>query len=67
MRSIVDLTQHLEDGMAVFPGIASPSFRDIARVVDDGYAMSEYHLVNHIGTQPNSLRRRSDDRNRATG
>ncbi len=36
--------------MAVFPGIASPSFRDIARVADDDYAMSEYHLINHIGT-----------------
>lgn len=50
MRLIVDLTQHLEDDMAVFPGLASPSFRDIARVADDGYAMSEYHLINHIGT-----------------
>ncbi|HEY8624521.1 MAG TPA: cyclase family protein [Solirubrobacteraceae bacterium] len=50
VRSIVDLTQHLEAGMPVFPGIASPWFRDIARVADDGYAMSEYHLVNHIGT-----------------
>ncbi len=50
MRSIVDLTQHLEDEMPVFPGLASPSFRDIARVADDGYAMSEYHLINHIGT-----------------
>jgi arylformamidase len=50
VRSIVDLTQHLEGGMPVFPGIASPAFRDIARVADDGYAMSEYNLVNHIGT-----------------
>jgi arylformamidase len=50
MRSIIDLTQHLEDAMPVFPGIASPSFRDIAHVADDGYAMSEWHLINHIGT-----------------
>jgi arylformamidase len=46
----IDLTQHLEDTMARYPGIPQPSFRDIARVEDDGYAMSEYHLVNHIGT-----------------
>src|SRR5437763_12572375 len=36
--------------MAVYPGIPQPSFRAIARVADDGYAMSEYHLINHIGT-----------------
>lgn len=47
---IVDLTQHLDDDMARYPGIPSPSFRDIADVPRDGYAMSEYHLVNHIGT-----------------
>ncbi len=50
MPAIVDLTQHLEDGMPVFPGITSPSFEDFARVASDGYAMSEYRLVNHIGT-----------------
>ena len=50
IASIVDLTQHLEDGMPVFPGIASPSFHDFARVASDGYAMSEYRLINHIGT-----------------
>lgn len=36
--------------MARYPGIPEPSFRDIAAVERDGYAMSEYHLVNHIGT-----------------
>jgi kynurenine formamidase len=46
----IDLTQHLEDGMARYPGIPQPSFHDIARVENDGYAMSEYNLVNHIGT-----------------
>ena len=48
--AIIDLTQHLENEMARYPGIPEPSFRDIARVEDDGYAMSEYHLLNHIGT-----------------
>ena len=36
--------------MPVFPGLPSPSFVPIAKVEDDGYAMSEYHLLNHIGT-----------------
>lgn len=31
-------------------GLPQPSFRPIARVEDDGYAMSEYHLLNHICT-----------------
>ena len=43
---IVDLSHHYEDGMPVFPGLPEPSFRPIARVEDDGYAMSEYHLLN---------------------
>lgn len=47
---IVDLTQHLENGMPLYPGIPDPSFDDIAVVERDGYAMSEYHLLNHIGT-----------------
>jgi arylformamidase len=47
---IVDLSHHYEDGMPVFPGLPNPSFKPIAKVEDDGYAMSEYHLLNHIGT-----------------
>jgi len=47
---IVDLTHPLSDEMAVYPGLPQPSFRAIARVEEDGYAMSEYHLLNHIGT-----------------
>jgi arylformamidase len=47
---IVDLSHHYEDGMPVFPGLANPTFRSIAEVEQDGYAMSEYHLLNHIGT-----------------
>jgi arylformamidase len=47
---IVDLTQPLDDAMPVYPGLAQPSFRAIARVESDGYAMSEYHMLNHIGT-----------------
>lgn len=47
---IVDLTHPFDVGMPVFPGLAEPSFRAIANVVDDGYAMTELHLLNHIGT-----------------
>src|SRR5262245_30628093 len=36
--------------MPIFPGLPQPSFKPIARVEQDGYAMSEYHLINHIGT-----------------
>jgi kynurenine formamidase len=44
------LTHHLADDMPLHPGLPAPSFRDIAAVERDGYAMSEYHLLNHIGT-----------------
>jgi arylformamidase len=47
---VVDLSHHYEDAMPVFPGLPSPSFAPIARVEEDGYAMSDYHLLNHIGT-----------------
>jgi arylformamidase len=47
---VVDLAQYYEDGMPIFPGLPDPSFQPIASVESDGYAMSEYHLVNHIGT-----------------
>jgi len=47
---IVDLTQHLSNEMPIYPGMPRPSFKDTARVEVDGYAMSEYHLMNHIGT-----------------
>jgi len=47
---IIDLTHPFADDMPVYPGLPRPSFRPIARVESDGYAMSEYHLLNHIGT-----------------
>src|SRR2546430_9428554 len=36
--------------MPIFPGLPNPSFHSIAKVEQDGYAMSEYPLLNHIGT-----------------
>ena len=47
---VVDLSHHYDDGMPIFPGLHRPSFEPIAKVEQDGYAMSEYHLINHIGT-----------------
>jgi len=47
---IVDLSHHYSDEMPTFPGLPQPSFAPLAEVEKDGYAMSEYHLVNHIGT-----------------
>ena len=47
---IVDLTHPFTDGMPVFPGLPEPSFRHIASVPEDGYAMTEMHLLNHVGT-----------------
>jgi arylformamidase len=47
---IVDLSHHYADDMPLYPGLPAPSFHDFAQVERDGYAMSEYHLLNHIGT-----------------
>jgi arylformamidase len=47
---IVDLSHHYADDMPLYPGLPSPSFHDFAEVERDGYAMSEYKLLNHIGT-----------------
>jgi arylformamidase len=47
---IVDLTHSFRNGMPVFPGLPEPSFEPIARVEEDGYAMTRYAMLNHIGT-----------------
>ncbi|MBO0795245.1 MAG: cyclase family protein [Ktedonobacteraceae bacterium] len=47
---IVDLTQHLDNDMPLYPGMPRPSFVDRARVETDGHGMSEWNLMNHIGT-----------------
>src|SRR5437764_7570711 len=36
--------------MPVFPGLPEPAFEPIAKVEDDGYAMTSYRMLNHIGT-----------------
>jgi kynurenine formamidase len=47
---VVDLTHPYENGMPVFPGLPDPSFDPIAQVEEDGYAMTRYSMLNHIGT-----------------
>ena len=47
---VVDLTHAFRNGMPVFPGLPEPSFAPIARVEEDGYAMTSYSMLNHIGT-----------------
>ena len=47
---VVDLTHPYDNGMPVYPGLPEPSFRNIANVEQDGYAMTEYLMLNHIGT-----------------
>jgi kynurenine formamidase len=47
---VVDLTQSMTNGMPVMEGITPPTFRDLAEVAADGYAMSQYTFVNHTGT-----------------
>jgi kynurenine formamidase len=46
----VDLTHAFDNGMPVFPGLPDPSFEHIAQVEQDGYAMTRYSMLNHIGT-----------------
>jgi kynurenine formamidase len=36
--------------MPVFPGLPQPAFDPIAKVEEDGYAMTSYAMLNHIGT-----------------
>jgi arylformamidase len=46
----VDLTHAFANGMPVLPGLPDPAFEPIANVEDDGYAMTSYRMLNHIGT-----------------
>ena len=47
---VLDLTHAFDNGMPVFPGLPDPSFEHIAQVERDGYAMTRYSMLNHIGT-----------------
>jgi arylformamidase len=47
---VLDLTHAFDNGMPVFPGLPDPSFTHIAAVEQDGYAMTSYSMLNHIGT-----------------
>ena len=47
---VLDLTHAFDNGMPVFPGLPDPSFTHIAQVEQDGYAMTSFSMLNHIGT-----------------
>jgi len=47
---VVDLTHTFANGMPVFPGLPPPAFEPVANVETDGYAMTSYRMLNHIGT-----------------
>jgi arylformamidase len=47
---VLDLTHSFRNGMPVFPGLPDPAFEPIAKVEEDGYAMTSYAMLNHIGT-----------------
>jgi kynurenine formamidase len=47
---VLDLTHAFDNGMPVYPGLPDPSFEPIAKVEEDGYAMTRYAMLNHIGT-----------------
>jgi arylformamidase len=47
---VLDLTHAFDNGMPVFPGLPDPSFEHIAQVEQDGYAMTRYSMLNHVGT-----------------
>jgi kynurenine formamidase len=47
---VLDLTHAFDNGMPVFPGLPDPSFEPIAKVEEDGFAMTRYAMLNHIGT-----------------
>jgi kynurenine formamidase len=47
---VLDLTHTFRNGMPVFPGLPEPVFEPIAKVEEDGYAMTAYRMLNHIGT-----------------
>jgi arylformamidase len=47
---VLDLTHVFDNGMPVFPGLPEPTFEPVAKVEEDGYAMTRYGMLNHIGT-----------------
>jgi kynurenine formamidase len=47
---VVDLTHAFDNGMPVFPGLPEPAFASVSTVEADGFALTRYAMVNHIGT-----------------
>ncbi|QQE73575.1 cyclase family protein [Brevibacillus composti] len=47
---IIDLSQVLETGMPQYPGQPDAVFRQVAQVQSDGYQVTDFHAVVHVGT-----------------
>ncbi|USG64482.1 cyclase family protein [Brevibacillus ruminantium] len=47
---IIDLSQVFEPGMPQYPGQPDVVFQQVARVESDGYQVTDFHSVVHVGT-----------------
>jgi len=47
---IIDLSQTMEPGMPQYPGQPDASFTRISTVEHDGYQVTDFHAVVHVGT-----------------
>lgn len=47
---VIDLTQTFSNTMPRYQGMPAPCFRETATLDRDGYAMTELHFMNHLGT-----------------
>ena len=46
----IDLTHPFAPDMPRYPGLPQPAFQELATLECDGYAMTDLHFVNHLGT-----------------
>jgi arylformamidase len=47
---VIDLSQVMENGMPQYPGQPNASFQQITSVPNDGYQVTDFHAVVHVGT-----------------
>jgi kynurenine formamidase len=51
MKTVIDLTQTLENGMAVYPGAPVPKFERVGSVKGgDPYQLIKFEMTTHVGT-----------------
>lgn len=47
---IIDLSQVLESGMPQYPGQQVAEFKQVSQVESDGFQVTDFHAVVHVGT-----------------